>query len=166
MISVVLYRNNITKEIREVEDIDNVPDDVCGRHFYVNLTCNLTESQYKTVPDKCSKIVKIMFARSFWLPSTGLYFITILTADTQDSDSEEDSSDYDSDSSDGDDSDGGHRRKRRKVDYSDNNNVPAVNPQRLLMKIDDEDSGTDLTMDVDESSDTSDFTSDDEEDLY
>lgn len=153
MFNIVLYRNNITNEIREIKDINNVPDDVGGRHFYINLTSNMNESQLKNVPNKCNEIVNIMFVKGLWMPKTGLFFITIFSAD------------YDNtDDSDGDDSGGDSRRKKRKLDNNSNTeDIQAVYPRNVQIKNADEDSGTDVRMDLDEETDTSDSFSDDEE---
>ncbi|CAO1419880.1 unnamed protein product [Diamesa tonsa] len=148
MYNIVLYRNYITKEIREIKDVNNVPDDVGGRHFYINLTSRLNERQFRNVPNKCNDVVNTMFAKGLWLPKTGLFFITIFSAD-----------DDDTDGSDGDDTD--HRRKRRKID-SDIEDVP-VHQRNVPVKNVDEDSGTDVGMDQDEDMDTSDSFSDDED---
>lgn len=148
MYNIVLYRNYITKEIREIKDFNNVPDDVGGRHFHINLTSRLNESQFRNVPNKCNDVVNTMSAKGLWLPKTGLFFITIFSVDHDDTDD-----------SDGDDTD--HRRKRRRLDNTED--APAAFPRNVQMKNSDEDSGTDVGMDQDDETDTSDSFSDDEE---
>ena len=151
MFSIVLYRNCITNEIREVKNIDNVPDDVCGRHFHINLTTNYNERQYENVPDKGQKIINNLFVKNMWI-STGLYFITVFSAIHDDSDD-----------SDAHNSVEDRRRKRRKINANSNRmDIPEIFPRNMQMKNVDEDSGTDLKMEVDDVQDMSVSYSDDE----
>ncbi|CAO1429691.1 unnamed protein product [Diamesa serratosioi] len=78
---IILYRNHITKQILEFEHFSNVPSDTCGKHFYMNMKSPLTKAEYKNVADKYEEIVKTMFEKSLWLPTTGLYLIEIINSD-------------------------------------------------------------------------------------
>lgn len=93
MFTVVLYRNSVTEEIRKIEDNDNIPDDVCGRHFHIKLSSVLTEEELVDLAHTYHAVLKTMFVKDLWLPNTGLYFITAPTFDdsTDESDTEDES---------------------------------------------------------------------------
>lgn len=93
MFTVVLYRNSVTEEIRKIEDNDNIPDDVCGRHFHIKLSNILSEKELVDLAHTYHAVLKTMFVKDLWLPNTGLYFITAPTfyESTDESDTEDES---------------------------------------------------------------------------